>query len=174
MAFPGRAWEREKRENEKNQGLIWIPAYAEMTRSNKMEFAQLYDAKEEAKKAAETMRERHPELLETPSKPTGWKLAALKLKLSGGCNFLKNLILANPDEFYGKHYATDELVEHSRLTARVVSIGSLLNAITNQPILFFAFKDFGNGVAIISSLIRTLLRRFLAQYQATGQCESLS
>ncbi len=68
------------------------------------------------------MRERHPELLETPSKPTGWKLAALKL--IGGCNFLKNLILANPDEFYGKHYATNELVEHSRLTVRVVSIAT--------------------------------------------------
>jgi hypothetical protein len=120
-----------------------------------MEFYQLSDAKEEAKKAAETIRERHLELLETPPNPTVWKLAALKL--IGGCNFLKNLILANPDEFYGKNYATEELVEHSRLTARVVSIGSLLNAITNQPILFFAFKDFGNGVAIIYSLILNVL-----------------
>ncbi|KOR35001.1 MULTISPECIES: hypothetical protein [Planktothricoides] len=123
--------------------------------TNPLTFYQIPDPKEEAKQAAETIREHHPELLEIPPKPTGWKLAFQKIM--GGCNFLKNLVFANPDEFYGKNYATDELVEHSRLTARVVSIGSLLNGITNQPILFFAFKDFGNGVAIISSVILNVL-----------------
>jgi hypothetical protein len=119
-----------------------------------MTFYQLPDPKKEAKKAAETIRERHPEL-ENPEKPTRWKLVGKKI--IGGLTFMKNLVAANPEEFYGKNYVTEELVEHSRLTARVISIGSLLNAITNQPILFFAFKDFGNLPAMISSLILNLL-----------------
>ncbi len=121
--------------------------------TNPLTFYQIPDPKEEAKQAAETIREHHPELLEIPPKPTGGKLALQNT----GWNFLKNLVLANPDEFYGKNYATDELVEHSRMTARVVSIGSLFNAITNQPILFFAFKDFGNLFATIFSVILNLL-----------------
>ncbi len=123
--------------------------------SNQMQFDQIPDPKDEAKQAAETIREAHPELLESPDKTTGCKLAYGKIIVI--FTFIKKLMFANYDEFYGKHYATEELVEHSRLTARVISIGSLLNAITNQPILFFAFKDFGNGIAIGSSLILNVL-----------------
>lgn len=113
------------------------------------------DAKKEATKAAETLRELHPELLNPPLKPNFiqqvWK------KVASPAIFIKNLLFANSEELYGKNIATAELVEHSQLTARVISIGSLLNAITNQPILFFAFKDFGNVPAIMASLILNLL-----------------
>ncbi|AFY82707.1 hypothetical protein [Oscillatoria acuminata] len=109
-------------------------------------------AKEEAKKAAQTLRELHPELLQPPPKANPFQRTGQKIGL-----FLVSLIFANPEEFYGKNIATAELVEHSQLTARVISIGSLLNAITNQPILFFAFKDFGNLPAMTASLTLNLL-----------------
>jgi hypothetical protein len=71
-----------------------------------MKSYQISDPKEEAKQAADTIREHHPELLESRSKPTGWKLAAIKIIVV--FIFIKNLVFANPDEFYGKHYATNE------------------------------------------------------------------
>lgn len=129
--------------------------------NNPMKSYQLPEPKEQAKQAAKTIREHHPELLEKPEKQSprhltkNWQFATTKI--FGGLRCLKSLVFANSEEFYGKHHATSELVEQSQLTARVISIGSLLNAITNQPILFFAFKDFGNGVAMISSLMLNLL-----------------
>ena len=113
------------------------------------------DPEEERKKAAEIIRELHPELLESPAQPKA--MQRVWQKIAPILIWPKNLILANPAEFHGQNIVTDELVEHSQLTARVISIGSLLNAITNQPILFFAFKDFGNVTAIVSSLILNVL-----------------
>jgi hypothetical protein len=113
------------------------------------------DPAEEAKHAVETVREQHPELVAPPPKPNALKRTVKQL--AKPAIWVKHLLFANSDEFHGKNYVTDELVEHSRLTARVISIGSLLNAITNQPILFFAFKDFGNFPAISASLVLNLL-----------------
>jgi hypothetical protein len=113
------------------------------------------DPREESQQASDTLRELKPELLQNDSTPDGLKRAIAQVALP--LLFLKNLLFANADEFHGQNLVTDELVDHSRLTARVVSIGSLLNSITNQPILFFAFKDFGNVFAIGASLVLNLL-----------------
>ncbi|WP_254566877.1 hypothetical protein [Oscillatoria sp. HE19RPO] len=109
-------------------------------------------SKVEAKRGAETLRETRQDLMETPCKPNAFRRTVKNIVL-----WLLSLIFANAQEFYGKNYVTDELEEHSHLTARVISIGSLLNAITNQPILYFAFKDFGNLPAMMASLTLNVL-----------------
>lgn len=109
----------------------------------------------EAKYIAENLRESHPELNQPPQPPRLWE-KRLKHVVSP-VRFLQNLILANPQDFHGRVYVTPELQDHSNLTARVISVASLFNAITNQPLLFFAFKDFGGTAAILASLTLNLL-----------------
>jgi hypothetical protein len=115
--------------------------------------------KEQAQQVAATLREEDPKLAQ-PAQPRSqvriwvdntWQTVTKPVR------FVKNLLLANPREFHGKHYVTGELEEHSQLTARVISVGSLFNAITNQPLLFFAFKDFGGGPAVGASVVLNLL-----------------
>ncbi|MFZ1029227.1 MAG: hypothetical protein WAN66_23740 [Limnoraphis robusta] len=115
----------------------------------------LPDRSEQAKQAAQTLRESDPKLSKPPAPPLPVQMKLVRVLLV--LQFLKNLIFANPEEFHGKHYTTPQLEEHSRLTARVISVGSIFNAITNQPLLFFAFKDFGTFAAILVSLILNLL-----------------
>jgi hypothetical protein len=69
----------------------------------------------------------------------------------------QNLVTANPDEFHGTTYVTPELRQHSEMTARVVTISSLLDAVTNMPILFYAFKDIGFGPAFVTSLLTNVI-----------------
>jgi hypothetical protein len=114
----------------------------------------LPNPKEEAQEAAKTLRESDPELIEPVSKANPDQISS---KILHFVSVLNNLVLANPDEFQGKYYTTPQLEEHSRLSARVISVGSIFNAITNQPLLFFAFKDFGTFAAILVSLILNLL-----------------
>lgn len=113
------------------------------------------DPAEEAKHAVETVREQHPELVDPSPQPNALKRTVKPL--ARPAILVKHLLLANADEFHGKYYVDDELEEHSQLTARAISIASVFNAITNQPILFFAFKDFGNLLAIIASIVLNLL-----------------
>jgi hypothetical protein len=71
--------------------------------------------------------------------------------------YVLSFVVADASEFHGKNFVTRELKEHSQLTARWVSGASLLNAITNQPLLYFALKDFGNPGAWIFSLTLNLI-----------------
>ncbi|WP_159790376.1 hypothetical protein [Sodalinema gerasimenkoae] len=109
----------------------------------------------EAKYIAENLRESHPELNHPPQPPRLWE-RRLKQVVSP-VRFIQNLLFANPQDFHGRVYVTPELQEHSNLTARVISVASLFNAITNQPLLFFAFKDFAGVAAILASLTLNLL-----------------
>ncbi|AMW27890.1 hypothetical protein [Arthrospira platensis] len=113
------------------------------------------EPQQEAKKAAETLRELHPELLEPRPQANNSQQTPKKIGL-----FLLGFIWANPKQFYGKKWVTNELVEHSQLTAGVISTASLVNAITNQPILFFALKEFGVLAFIFSPMLNLLLVRF--------------
>ncbi len=115
----------------------------------------LPNPEEEAKQAAKTLRESDPKLSKPPAPPLPVQMKLVRVLLV--LHFLKNLIFANPEEFHGKYYITRQLEEHSRLTARVISVGSIFNAITNQPLLFFAFKDFGLILGLSASLILNLL-----------------
>lgn len=123
--------------------------------SQPFESFRIADPKDEAKQAAKNLIELHPELLEPPAQPnvvqnTGKAIAVAVL-------YVWSLLSANPQEFHGKNFVTDELEDHSRLTARVITTGSLINAITNWPILFFAFQDLGVIIAISFSLSLNLL-----------------
>jgi hypothetical protein len=67
------------------------------------------------------------------------------------------LILANHKELHGSHYLPPELEAHSKLTARSLSAASLLNAITNHPLLLFAFIDMGVIPGWSASLLLNLI-----------------
>ena len=127
--------------------------------TNSTKNTSIPDAKKQSQQAAAAVREQYPELGE-PAQPRSrgriwvdntWQTVTKPVR------FVKNLLLANPREFHGKHYVTGELEEHSQLTARVISVGSIFNAITNQPLLFFALKNFGSGPAVVASIVLNLL-----------------
>lgn len=121
----------------------------------KLKSTQLPNPQTEAKYIAENLRESHPQLNHPPQPPQLWKQRLNQVV--SPVRVLKNLVFANPQDFHGQVYVTPELQEHSNLTARVITVASLFNAITNQPLLFFAFKDFGGLAAISASLTLNLL-----------------
>ncbi|MDX2231611.1 MAG: hypothetical protein NW220_18395 [Leptolyngbyaceae cyanobacterium bins.349] len=63
--------------------------------------------------------------------------------------WLLSIFVANPKEFYGKAFVTDELKETATLTARVVSASSLIDFLCNQPLWFFIFADQGGLLALL-------------------------
>ncbi|MEB3829780.1 hypothetical protein [Phormidium sp. CCY1219] len=72
--------------------------------------------------------------------------------------FLLGFVMANPTHFNGKAFAPRDLRTDSEITADLISGATLLNAITNMPLLFFAFKGIGNiWVAPIASFILNLI-----------------
>jgi hypothetical protein len=121
----------------------------------KLKSTQLPNPQTEAKHIADNLRESHPQLNHPPQPPQLWKQRLNQVV--SPVRVLKNLVFANPQDFHGHVYVTPELQEHSNLTARVITVASLFNAITNQPLLFFAFKDFGGLAAISASLTLNLL-----------------
>ena len=83
-----------------------------------------------------------------------------KQRLSDAGKFLLGLVIANPEDFHGKAAVSETLVEHSRLTARLVSVSSLLNFFTNSPLLFFAFKDMGGLAWLMAVVTNGLVLKF--------------
>lgn len=78
-----------------------------------------------------------------------WVLPAAKVLLFSVC--------ANPKEFDGNAYVTQESERHAALTSKVVSGATLLNAITNWPILFYAFRFVGALPALTLSTALNLI-----------------
>lgn len=81
--------------------------------------------------------------------------------------FLTGLVFANSDDFHGKAIVPETLKAHSQLTASLVSVSSLLNFFTNNPLLFFAFKDFG-GLAWVMTLVTNGLILYFTNGTATA------
>lgn len=74
---------------------------------------------------------------------------------------LRNLLIADPSEFYGKAFVTPELKEQARITARVATASTLLDGFTNAPLLYFAFADMGVlSALIVSSAINLAIVKF--------------
>lgn len=72
--------------------------------------------------------------------------------------FFLGFVMANPRRFDGQAFSPRDVRTDSEITADLVSGATLLNAITNMPILLFAFKGIGNvWVAPISSFIINLI-----------------
>jgi hypothetical protein len=52
---------------------------------------------------------------------------------------VRDLFIANPDEFHGTAYVTLELRQQAKITARMTTLSSLLDFVGNQPLFLFAF-----------------------------------
>ncbi|NEQ76865.1 MAG: hypothetical protein F6K23_29885 [Okeania sp. SIO2C9] len=75
---------------------------------------------------------------------------------------LHGLIFANARDFDGEESPPDSLKKDSDITAGVVSGATLINAITNLPILFYAFKDLSiSSLALLTPGILTTLAPLL-------------
>ena len=81
--------------------------------------------------------------------------------------FITGLVFANSKDFHGTAIVPDILEGHSQLTASLVSVSSLLNFFTNNPLLFFAFKDIG-GFAWIMTLVTNGLILYFTNGTATA------
>ena len=88
-----------------------------------------------------------------------WRKKALRL--------IMGLVFANSKDFHGTAIVPDILEGHSQLTASLVSVSSLLNFFTNNPLLFFAFKDIG-GFAWIMTLVTNGLILYFTNGTATA------
>ena len=64
-----------------------------------------------------------------------------------------SLIIANPKDFHGNVYVTDELKKHASLTAKTNTIANCIDFISNAPFYFFCFTFLGNAPAFILGLL---------------------
>jgi hypothetical protein len=112
--------------------------------------------------------EQHPdyaELVEQAKNPP--KHTSRQNKSAKVSQFLLELVIANPENFYGKAMVSQELIQQSKLTAALVSVSSLLNFFTNSPLLFFAFKNMG-GWAYLWTVITNGLILYFTNGTATA------
>ncbi|MGL5061010.1 MAG: hypothetical protein ACRC62_13630 [Microcoleus sp.] len=76
-------------------------------------------------------------------------------------NILKELVIADPKAFHGTAVVSKDLAKQATLTAGTVTVSSLLNCLTNYPLLFYAFKDMGSSPAwVLTSLCNILILKF--------------
>lgn len=66
---------------------------------------------------------------------------------------VKSIMLSNPEEYYGKCYVTDKVKQDAVVVSRIVNYSNLLDAVTNAPLWFFAFKSMGSIPAFFLSFI---------------------
>lgn len=81
--------------------------------------------------------------LEKPKPTPKWKKAL---------NWVRDVIVAKPEDFHGTSLVTPELKKHSQLTANTVTVASLLNFISNQSLFLFAFNGFGVILGPVASI----------------------
>ncbi|WP_254564996.1 hypothetical protein [Oscillatoria sp. HE19RPO] len=65
--------------------------------------------------------------------------------------------LAQAEDLHGDVFVSDELQKDSKITATVVSGATWINAMTNWPILYYAFNNWGTLVALTSTIILDFL-----------------
>lgn len=65
--------------------------------------------------------------------------------------------LAQANDLHGEVFVSDELEKDSKITAIVVSGATWINAMTNWPILYYAFNNWGTLVALTSTIILDFL-----------------
>ncbi|MEG4325522.1 hypothetical protein [Microcoleus sp. herbarium5] len=76
-------------------------------------------------------------------------------------NTLKELVIADPKAFHGTAVVSEDLAKQATQTAGTVTVSSLLNCLTNYPLLFYAFKDMGGSPAwVLTSLCNILILKF--------------
>jgi hypothetical protein len=68
---------------------------------------------------------------------------------------------ANPQEFYGKSYVTEEVKTGAKITAGAVSVSNLTDVFSNAPLIWLAFKGLGFFPALfLSSIINYGILKF--------------
>ncbi len=82
--------------------------------------------------------------------------------------WLRKLVLADPEDFHGKSFVTEELEKHSKITAGFVSGTNLLNFFTNSPLFYYAFEGIGSGPAFILMLAVDLIILKLTNFCGTA------
>ncbi|MGL4499276.1 MAG: hypothetical protein ACRCU2_09485, partial [Planktothrix sp.] len=61
------------------------------------------------------------------------------------------------DQLHGQVFVSEELSKDSKITATVLSGATWINAITNWPILYYAFNNWGPVIALSSTLVLDFL-----------------
>jgi hypothetical protein len=64
----------------------------------------------------------------------------IEKKKSTPFKWLRNLFFSNPEEYSGKAIVTRDLNEHSKITARTVTVANLINFTSTLPLLYYAFN----------------------------------
>lgn len=59
--------------------------------------------------------------------------------------------IAKPEDLHGNTFISNELEKDSKITAKVISGATWINAITNWPILYYAFQNWGTLIALSSA-----------------------
>lgn len=67
--------------------------------------------------------------------------------------WLISLLIAAPNDFYGKAYVTDTLKEQAALTANINTVANWVDFISNYPFYFFSFQFLGNIPACMLGLL---------------------
>ncbi|MBE9221605.1 hypothetical protein IQ215_02740 [Cyanobacterium stanieri LEGE 03274] len=66
---------------------------------------------------------------------------------------ISSVLIANPKDYYGNAYVTDELKKHAKITANTNSFANIIDFVSNAPFYFFCFKFLGNFPAVILGLL---------------------
>jgi len=66
---------------------------------------------------------------------------------------ISSVLIANPKDYYGNAYVTDELKKHANITANTNSFANIIDFVSNAPFYFFCFKFLGNFPAVILGLL---------------------
>ena len=69
---------------------------------------------------------------------------------------LRDYLIANPEEYYGKAVITQDLIQQSKVASRTVTVSNFINFIFSAPLLYYAFGFLGNGFAIVTTIVSGL------------------
>lgn len=61
---------------------------------------------------------------------------------------LRDYLIANPEEYYGKAIVTPALIQQAHVASRTVTVSNFTNFIFSSPLLYYAFSFLGPGFAI--------------------------
>ena len=71
--------------------------------------------------------------------------------------WISSHFFAQAENLHGQVFVSDELKKDSQITATVLSGATWINAITNWPILYYAFNSWGPIIALSSTLVLDFL-----------------
>ena len=70
-------------------------------------------------------------------------------------NYIKNLLIVNPDELHGKVYVTQALQTNSKITAGSITLANWINCVSNFPLFLFLVQNIHPVIGFTSALAST-------------------